>query len=155
MKAGLSFALTLLVALVGLPLVVSAGHGHHRGHHHGGSGYGGGYGGCGCGAQVQYAPPAYAQYGQPTPAIAQAGDAGYRSFSYAPTEAGAMAAEQAAPAAIAANPNFYPAPAYAAPAYGGGDNYGYGFGGYRRGARVYNNVANKTLGNHDYGIGRR
>jgi|GEM_PF-4644898 len=149
MKAGWKFALALLVGLAGLPLAAYAGHGRH--HHGGGYGYGGGYGGsCGCGAQVQYAPPpVHAQYGEPTPAVAQ-NNSGYQSFSYNPTPAAeANLAPAAAP--VMANQGFYqPAPVYA-PNYGG---YSGGFSNNRREARAYNNAANKSLGNHDYGIGR-
>jgi hypothetical protein len=162
MKAGWTITIASFLALAGAPLIASAGHGrHHGGGHHGG-GYAGGYGGeCGCGsAPVQYAPPLHAQHGQPTPAVAQAQGGGYQSFSYSPTPDGEVAAAAAAPAVVANNPSYYqPAPMYGAPAYGNGfNNYGYGnnYGDdYGRGARVYNNVVNKSLGRHDYGYGRR
>ncbi len=142
MKAMWTIGLALL-SIAALPVLASAGHRHHRGHGHGGYS-----GGCGCGtAGVQYAPPAYAHYGQPTPAVAQAGAAGeYQSFSYSPTPEGEM---------YAAPMN---GPAYYPPAYGGYDNYGYGgygYSNYRYRAPAYENVVNKTLGRHDYGLGRR
>lgn len=144
MKAGWKIMLAVVVAVVALPLAASAGHGHH---HHRGGGYGYGYGGgCGCGGQVQYAPPVHAQYGQPTPAVAEAG-AGYQSFSYSPTPAGSIEAAQ--PARVMSAPTYYqPAATYAPNYYGG-------YSGHTWGARAFNNAANKTLGHNDYGLGRR
>ena len=144
MKAGWKIVLAVASLVVALPLAANAGHGHH---HHGG-GYGYGYGGCcGCGGQIQYAPPVHAQYGQPTPAVAQQPGAGYQSFSYSPTPAGTLEAGQVAPAM--SSPTYYqPAAAYGSGYYGG-------YSGNHWGARVYNNAANKTLGRNDYGLGRR
>ena len=151
MKAGWKIALAFLMVAAGVPLTASAGHGHHR-HHGGGHGYGGGYGGgCGCGtaAPAYYPPPANVQYGQPTPAGGQGG--GYQSFSYSP-EAGAAADVSQAPPPVMSGPAYYPQPAAFAPNYYGG--YSGGYSNNRREARAYNNAANKSLGNHDYGIGR-
>jgi hypothetical protein len=130
MKAGWSFALAFLVLAGGLPLVASAGHGRH-----------GGYasGGCCCGSQVYYAPPATAQYGQPTPAVAQRSD--YQSFSYSPTPAAEVnVAPEAAPVMMYA-------PAYNYSGYRSWNSY--------RRVPAYNNAINKSLGYNDYGIGRR
>ena len=159
MKAGWKIALAFVVATAGMPLLAFAGHGHGHhggGHHGGGYAYGGGYGGnyggaCGCGAQVQahYAPPAGAQFGQPTPAVAQR-SGGYQSFSYSPEAAAAADVGPAAPPVMSGPA--YQAPAAFAPNYYGG--YSGRYSNNRREARAYNNAANKSLGNHDYGIGR-
>lgn len=149
MTAGWKIALAVLVTVAGLPLAANAGHGHRHHHGGGGYGYGGGYGGCcSCGGQVQYAPPAHAQYGEPTPAVAQ-GNSGYQSFSYSPTPAGEVNAPGAAAPVMNTQAYYQPAPNYGAGYYGGGYT-----SGSRWGARAYNNAANKTLGHNDYGLGR-
>lgn len=141
--------LVVFVALLALPLAAQAGHRHHRG---GGYGYGGYGGGCGCGAApVQYAPPAHAQYGEPTPAVAQANAGAYQSFSYSPTpegDVGMVAPDAAGPVVV--NQPYY----QAAPMYGQGYNYsGYGYQRSRT-HRAYENAINRSLGNNDYGRGR-